>query len=340
MPKPGPRTTYKYSDEFKATAVRLSQLGDVAVQDVAEALYIHPFMLSRWRKQAREGLIVTKGVEVDKDVAAELKALRRMKRDYERLKLEHEILKKASDEQKASLMTDIIGVSMRPSFRDNSLAIALTSIATQVIRDQFSRSMQELHGALMEFDSLALSDISHVGSDYHALYSEKLAAYNESNKIHHFIDSAFGAGKTTHIGSTISKSGDVLLREANAAAEQQRIAAERQAEDSSRRDMEAKQAEDRRLAEQEAYYQWQRQQRESRRTRAQERSAIGTFVEEFGKAYQEIKNRDRRESAMRAPARTMSDTGSGTKCRMDIDHNCWEGGNPDWGKGDNLQHRR
>ena len=95
MPKPGPRTTYKYTDEFKATAVRLSQLGGVAVQDVADALYIHPFMLSRWRKQAREGLIMTKGVEVDKDVAAELKVLRRMKRDYERLKLEHEILKKA-----------------------------------------------------------------------------------------------------------------------------------------------------------------------------------------------------------------------------------------------------
>ncbi|HKK06936.1 MAG TPA: transposase [Gammaproteobacteria bacterium] len=95
MPKPGPRTTYKYSDEFKATAVRLSQLGGVAVQDVAEALYIHPFMLSRWRKQAREGLIMTKGVEVDKEVAAELKALRRMKKDYERLQLEHEILKKA-----------------------------------------------------------------------------------------------------------------------------------------------------------------------------------------------------------------------------------------------------
>jgi transposase len=32
---------------------------------------------------------------VDKDVAAELKALRRMKKDYERLKLEHELLKKA-----------------------------------------------------------------------------------------------------------------------------------------------------------------------------------------------------------------------------------------------------
>ena len=95
MPRPGPRTTNKYSDRFKATAVRLSELPGVAVQDVAESLYIHPFMLSRWRKQAREGRIVTKGVEVEKDVAAELKELRRMKKEYERLKLEHDLLKKA-----------------------------------------------------------------------------------------------------------------------------------------------------------------------------------------------------------------------------------------------------
>jgi transposase len=95
MPRPGPRTTYKYSDRFKATAVRLSQLRGVSVSDVADSLYIHPFMLSRWRKQAREGTIVTKGVEVDKDVAAELKELRKVKRDYERLKVEHDLLKKA-----------------------------------------------------------------------------------------------------------------------------------------------------------------------------------------------------------------------------------------------------
>lgn len=95
MPRPGPRTTAKYSDRFKATAVRLSELPGVEVQDVAASLYIHPFMLSRWRKQAREGRIVTKGVQVEKDVAAELKQLRRMKKDYERLKLEHDILKKA-----------------------------------------------------------------------------------------------------------------------------------------------------------------------------------------------------------------------------------------------------
>ena len=75
MPKPGPRTTSQYSNAFKATAVRLSQLPGVAVRDVAESLYIHPFMLSRWRRLAREGQIMTKGVDVDPAVAAELKAL-------------------------------------------------------------------------------------------------------------------------------------------------------------------------------------------------------------------------------------------------------------------------
>ena len=95
MPKPGPRTTYRYSAEFKATAVRLSQLPGVSVTDVAESLYIHPFMLSRWRRLAREGQIMTKGVEVDPAVTAELRELRRVKKQYERLKLEHDLLKKA-----------------------------------------------------------------------------------------------------------------------------------------------------------------------------------------------------------------------------------------------------
>jgi transposase len=95
MARPGPKTTPRYSEKFKATAVKLSQMRGVAVGDVAASLAIHPFMLSRWRKQAREGLIVTKDVEVEKDVAAELKALRKMKRDYERLKVEHDLLKKA-----------------------------------------------------------------------------------------------------------------------------------------------------------------------------------------------------------------------------------------------------
>ena len=95
MAKPGPRTTNRYSAEFKATAVRLSELPGVEVQDVAASLYIHPFMLSRWRRQAREGQIVTKGIEVEKDIESELQELREIKKAYERLKIEHDLLKKA-----------------------------------------------------------------------------------------------------------------------------------------------------------------------------------------------------------------------------------------------------
>jgi len=95
MPRPGPRTTYKYSDEFKATAVKLSHLPGVAVQDVADSLYIHPFMLSRWRKQVREGVIMARSAEIDKEVAAELKELRKLKKAHARLQKEHDLLKKA-----------------------------------------------------------------------------------------------------------------------------------------------------------------------------------------------------------------------------------------------------
>jgi len=48
---------HRYSVEFKQTAVKLSQMPGVQVQTVAEDLDIHPFMLSRWRKEAREGLL-------------------------------------------------------------------------------------------------------------------------------------------------------------------------------------------------------------------------------------------------------------------------------------------
>ncbi|MEJ7811640.1 MAG: IS3 family transposase [Gemmatimonadaceae bacterium] len=55
MPRSGPRTVRRYSDEFKLTAVRLSQQPGIQVKTVAAALAIHPYMLSKWRKDAREG---------------------------------------------------------------------------------------------------------------------------------------------------------------------------------------------------------------------------------------------------------------------------------------------
>lgn len=48
MPKSGPRTTLSYSEEFKATAVRLSQLGGVAVQR-------HSHEMAQCRRHGSEG---------------------------------------------------------------------------------------------------------------------------------------------------------------------------------------------------------------------------------------------------------------------------------------------
>ena len=55
MARPGPRSVRKYSDEFKLTAVRLSQRPGIQVRTVATSLAIHPVLLSRWRTDARAG---------------------------------------------------------------------------------------------------------------------------------------------------------------------------------------------------------------------------------------------------------------------------------------------
>lgn len=89
------RKISQYSEEFKATAVGLSSLRGVLIKDVANSLDIHPFMLSRWRKEVREGEIVTKRVNLEPQRKAELKRLREVERRYKMLQEEHEILKKA-----------------------------------------------------------------------------------------------------------------------------------------------------------------------------------------------------------------------------------------------------
>ncbi len=95
MARAGPRKIAKYGERFKATAVKLSSLPGVLIQDVAAALDIHPFMLSLWRKQVRDGVIVAKGAKLDLKTKAELKRLKELERQYKVLKEEHELLKKA-----------------------------------------------------------------------------------------------------------------------------------------------------------------------------------------------------------------------------------------------------
>jgi len=85
----------RYGDPFKATAVKLSSLPGVQIKDVAAALDIHPFMLSLWRKQVRDGVIVAKSARLDVQTVAELRRRRGLERRYKVLKEEHELLKKA-----------------------------------------------------------------------------------------------------------------------------------------------------------------------------------------------------------------------------------------------------
>jgi transposase len=93
----GPKKVHRYSAEFKLTAVKLTKMPGVEVQTVAEALDIHPFMLSRWRKEAREGVLrgKAKRIEVEPRRAREIKRLQALERAHAILKAEHELLKKA-----------------------------------------------------------------------------------------------------------------------------------------------------------------------------------------------------------------------------------------------------
>jgi transposase len=87
----------RYSLEFKRSAVRLTKIPGIEVQVVAEALDIHPVMLSRWRQEAREGRL--RGVASERPVAKvpvrEIKRLQALERAHALLQEEHALLKKA-----------------------------------------------------------------------------------------------------------------------------------------------------------------------------------------------------------------------------------------------------
>ena len=94
----GPKKVRQYSLEFKLKAVKLSQLKGVEVQAVADALEIHPFMLSRWRKEARDGVLRGR-VDVAPAVtktppAREMQRFQKLQRAHALLEEEHALLKK------------------------------------------------------------------------------------------------------------------------------------------------------------------------------------------------------------------------------------------------------
>jgi len=91
------KKTNRYTQEFKTKAVQLSHLKGVQVKDIAQALDIHPFMLSRWRKEYREGKIVAdkrkKVIKLPGKIS-ENDRIRVLEKENARLKTENELLKK------------------------------------------------------------------------------------------------------------------------------------------------------------------------------------------------------------------------------------------------------
>jgi len=116
----GPKKVKRYSNEFKIQAVKLANHPEIQTQDVAHALDIHPFMLSKWKKDYREGRLkpaaeaaglslpkVLQTYDADPDKRAlrpEVKQLqakvdaraeaRKLERKLAALQLEHALLKK------------------------------------------------------------------------------------------------------------------------------------------------------------------------------------------------------------------------------------------------------
>ena len=86
----------RYSHEFKVMAVKLANHPDVQTQDVAASLNIHPFMLSRWKKEFREGklpdCVKEEGMQATLE---EHKQIRSLKEQVQRLQIENDLLKKA-----------------------------------------------------------------------------------------------------------------------------------------------------------------------------------------------------------------------------------------------------
>jgi transposase len=87
----------RHDIQFKWQAVRLANHPEIRTQDVAAALGIHPFMLSRWKKEMRDGKLV-----MDKPLkhlrAATLseadERIRELERENAQLREENDLLKK------------------------------------------------------------------------------------------------------------------------------------------------------------------------------------------------------------------------------------------------------
>lgn len=82
------KTRRRFSDEFKAEAVKLVKQSNRSMADLAMELGINAKSIGEWVKRAEEN-----GQAIDEDERAEL---RRLRKENSELRMEREILKKAT----------------------------------------------------------------------------------------------------------------------------------------------------------------------------------------------------------------------------------------------------
>ena len=92
---------HRYSSEFKVTAVRLANHPGIETREVAAALNIHPFMLSRWKKEYREGKLQgaahpnLKEIQGMEAAVTEHQRIRELEAALKKARIENELLRKA-----------------------------------------------------------------------------------------------------------------------------------------------------------------------------------------------------------------------------------------------------
>jgi transposase len=87
----------RHDIQFKWQAVRLANHPEIRTQDVAAALGIHPFMLSRWKKEMRDGKLVMDKPLKHRRAATLSEAderIRELERENAQLREENDLLKK------------------------------------------------------------------------------------------------------------------------------------------------------------------------------------------------------------------------------------------------------
>ncbi len=96
MARAGPRKVKAYSLAFKRAAVELSKRPGVQVQTVAQSLDIHPFMLSKLRKEFREGRMrAVPALRKPTVPLREVRCLQALEHEHAQLQVEHDLLKRA-----------------------------------------------------------------------------------------------------------------------------------------------------------------------------------------------------------------------------------------------------